>query len=547
MVTNRYRQRIRGIQQLGELLYREKRHKHLCNLFLRSVTITRNRLLYFLGGVFNNGYFAVKRRRHGHPLGTPQLQHGLYVFAIERGFQGYLVRIVLIYKAQNTFKDLGKPQLMTFVFTQVNNAKLDEVNFGFANRNKPIPHNIRARIQPKDNFFSLNFSHALKVGSIPKLLKLQAMVYGLIVVLLSYCFLVILFTRAWYQAVRQPRPSAGSTENLRLSVVVAARNEAETLPLLLEDLGRQGYPRFDIIIVNDHSTDQTEAIARSHAMADPRITVIASPREGKKHALTAGIAAARGEIIVTIDADCRVGPHWLARVADTFADTTVQFAFGPVRMQGAGTFFSHLQYLEFATLTAAAAATWQLHRPAMCNGANLAFRKDTFHAVEGYSGNLHIPSGDDEFLMRKIAARYTNSIAFINHPGAIVSTQPQPTLNNFIHQRLRWAGKWRHNTSRSTQLLAVYILLVQISLAVLPVWIVAGVVPVAMIALLLGRAGVEAWYIGAVTRFLGVRFSIPAFILLQLVYPFYVVAIGILSFFMAPRWKDRRIPRDPAS
>lgn len=364
------------------------------------------------------------------------------------------------------------------------------------------------------------------------------MVYGLILLLLSYCVVVSLFIWAWRDAVSKTKPP-GTVPHPFISVVIAARNEARTLPGLLHDLAHQDYTEFEVVIVNDHSTDQTEAVVQAWEDQDTRFKLAANPFEGKKHALTAGIAAARGSVIVTTDADCRVGTHWLKAIGSIFAEARVQLAFGPVRMQQDNTFFARLQAHEFATLVGAAAATLRLGQAAMCNGANLAFRKEAFVAVGGYTGNLHIPSGDDEFLMRKITGHYPDSITFVNERSAIVTTQPQPSTTDFIYQRLRWAGKWRHNTSLRTQLLAVYILMVQLSLLALPVLISCGVAPPWALIVLLVRAVAEAWYIRSVARFLGVPFSLPVFLALQIIYPLYVVMTGVLSFFITARWKGR--------
>jgi biofilm PGA synthesis N-glycosyltransferase PgaC len=79
----------------------------------------------------------------------------------------------------------------------------------------------------------------------------------------------------------------------------------------------------------------------------------------------------------------------------------------------------------------------QVHQPLrlgflhLCNGANLAFTKDAFTATGGYDGNEHIASGDDEFLMRKIEAKYSNGIRFNNNPENVVTTYPQKTINSF--------------------------------------------------------------------------------------------------------------------
>jgi len=374
------------------------------------------------------------------------------------------------------------------------------------------------------------------------------MVYVLIVLLLSYSIVVIRFTNAWNKSQSESESgvwgsgvgvSFGGGEMPLVSVVVAARNEEERLPALLHDLARQDYPDFEVIVVDDHSEDGTAALVGEYAAGTTRFTVVGNAQTGKKQALTTGIAAARGEIIITTDADCRVSSAWVGTLARYFQRPRVQMAFGPVRMRADDTFFSQLQQLEFASLTGAAAATHQQGYPAFCNGANLAFRKAAFHEVGGYADNTHIPSGDDEFLMRKIIARYPQSLVFAGSRQAIVTTDPQPTTKAFVHQRLRWAGKWKHNTSLSTKLLAIYILLVQLAFITLPIFVIAGAAQPIMLVILLWRLIVEAGYLYAITRFLGLPFRLTAFVTLQLIYPVYVTSIGLLSWIMPYEWKGR--------
>lgn len=351
---------------------------------------------------------------------------------------------------------------------------------------------------------------------------------------LYFIFLVVLLT-GWNKTPRALPPPLGY-RNPQLSVIVPVRNEENTLLILLRSIAAQEYKNFEVIVVNDDSEDETLWVAEQAGMAN--LKIIDNPGTGKKAAITAGVRASRGTIIVTTDADCTAPPGWLKQIAEHYRDPDVMLAFGPVRMEGDGFFFSVLQGMEFASLVGTGAASAKLGFPTMCNGANLSFRRNAFLNVGGYEGNIHVPTGDDEFLMRKVHARYPKGISFIHSSDAIVTTQAAPDIRSFLHQRIRWASKWRFNSSFFSSALAVGVLLIQIAFVVNLAFLLS---PAFMQALFLLAVKVilEASFLLQVCRFLDTRWRWSTFFALQLFYPFYTLGIGIISFFRPYEWKRR--------
>ncbi|GAB1446895.1 glycosyltransferase [Flammeovirgaceae bacterium] len=305
------------------------------------------------------------------------------------------------------------------------------------------------------------------------------------------------------------------------------------------------YPvdKFEIILVNDHSEDNSENVVKSliHDKLNYLLVNLDNDLSGKKSAITKGVELAKGKIAAITDADCVVPRNWLGIINASFEKDHIQMVFGGVRLNGRS-FFSKLQAIEFSSLIGSGAATLGFGVFTMCNGANLAFRKSSFEAVNGYEGNIEVPSGDDEFLARKILMIFPGSIHFLNDKEAVVASRSAANLKKFVHQRLRWAGKWKYNSSIRSQLLAVQIFLVQIVfiglilLAFLPIeakWVVLLLIGVKII--------LEIAFIYPVTRFLNVRWSWGAFLVLQLIYSFYVIGIGILSQVMTYQWKGRSL------
>ena len=235
-----------------------------------------------------------------------------------------------------------------------------------------------------------------------------------------------------------------------------------------------------------------------------------------------------------------MGTHWLESMVAAFQYPNIKFVFGGVRIKGKS-FFASMQAHEFLSLIGTAAATLWWGFPSMCNGANLAFKKTVFFEVGGYENNFHIPSGDDEFLMHKIHRRYPRSIRFVSDRNAIVRTAAV-SFTQFVHQRLRWAGKWSHNLSFRNIVLAMFIFFFQVSVIALPVAALMGYIDLYTASLLIiTKIGIEYLFLKKISNVLHVKWNWSAFLALQVIYPFYAVAIASISNYFSYDWKGRTL------
>lgn len=350
-----------------------------------------------------------------------------------------------------------------------------------------------------------------------------------------YFILLVIMLAGWKRAMQEPPASAAGKETF-ISVIIPVRNEELTIGNLLADLLRQEYAKFEVIVVNDDSGDETLWVVSRFELKN--LQVVHSKGKGKKAAITAGVRQAKGTVVVTTDADCSVEPGWLKSIHEQFRNPRVMMAFGAVRMEGAETFFDALQRMEFASLIGSGAATAALRFPTMCNGANLAFRKKVFSEVKGYEGNMDVASGDDEFLMRKVQKRYPGGIHFMNSPEGLVTTRTQPDGHAFLNQRIRWASKWRYNSSGLTKGLALFVLLLQVTF-IANWFLVFSAFILHALFLMVIKIILEAAFLLQVCRFLKTPWNWLAFFSLQLLYPLYVVGVGVASFFVPFRWKNR--------
>ena len=335
------------------------------------------------------------------------------------------------------------------------------------------------------------------------------------------------------------------------SVLIAARDEAATLPLLLAALACQTLPpaQFEVIIIDDHSTDATADIVRRAAQTSPfrlrllRLAGQPGQPTGKKAALAAALAQARAPWIVCTDADCRPGPGWLAAYAAARCRwPAARFVSGPVLLTETSSLLQKLVGLEFAGLVGVGAATLAAGRPTMCNGANLAYHLDTFRAVGGFAGNELIASGDDEFLLHKIEAAFPGFAHFLAEPAAIVRTAAPPTLRALLRQRVRWASKWRHYQSAAPRRLALLVLAANLALgaALLVALFRPALWPWTAAAWAL-KLGADGWFLWPVLGFFGRRRWLGLVPLLQLAYGPYALGVGLAGLRGGYEWKGRAV------
>src|SRR5690606_33041555 len=136
-------------------------------------------------------------------------------------------------------------------------------------------------------------------------------------------------------------------------------------------------------------TDRTSDIIKSYSAQGVKLI---QHREGqtmnsyKKYAITQAIAQAHGDIMVTTDADCRMGKNWLSTDIQKFEESDCYMLSSPVSYSEEKSFFEILQTLEFQYLIGLGAAGIGNGAPTTCNGANLAYRRDIFYEVGGFNG-----------------------------------------------------------------------------------------------------------------------------------------------------------------
>lgn len=337
--------------------------------------------------------------------------------------------------------------------------------------------------------------------------------------------------------------TAGSAKKLHgISVVVAMRNEQENVDVLIRSLSGQDFPshQFEVILVNDHSVDDTLLRVQPWLAQMANLSVVSSSEgsQGKKQALALGVSLAQYDLVVFTDADCVHPAGWLSAVSAHFANPHVGMLVAPVVLaQGKGLFY-HMQQLEHASLTAAGLGACQLGIPFMAASANLAFNKSALQ-FNLQQLNPSVASGDDVFLLHS-AKRKRVKIACGMEPPLVVKTAPAPTVKEWLFQRARWASKAPNYSDAMAIGVGFVVLLFNLTLLVLMILSLFNVK--FFMPLIIGLGGKSIADLLLLYPFLKRTqrlSSLIVFVPLQLVYPIYIVVAFSMGMFTKVSWKGR--------
>ena len=366
------------------------------------------------------------------------------------------------------------------------------------------------------------------------------MMFFVITLTLFYVILILTYFIVW---IRIPYFVSKPIDTFyQYSILIPSRNEANTIAICLYDIIAQQYPtdHFEIIVINDDSTDETASIVEALIEKNPAISIsllntATIGETGKKAAITYGVSNAKGSHILMTDADCTRSKNWLATINSFMVSTQSKMVYAPVVFK-ANTLFEKIQSLEFAGLVAIGGAAIELQNPNMCSASNLIIEKNVFIELGGYSGSEHIATGDDEFLLHKVCRTYPSEVHFLKNAEAIVSTSANNTLSELANQRKRWV-------SASTKYENSYITAILVAAYLFNALIVFELFasPVIGITMLVIKTIVEGLFLVNVLSFL----KRPTYILLlPLAEPFhilYVLFIGLWGNSGSYQWKSRTL------
>lgn len=378
-----------------------------------------------------------------------------------------------------------------------------------------------------------------------------------IVLLVPYVALILYFRKSWLE-IPEFIASKNLSEGLPfVSIIIAARNEEKNIGNCIQSIIDQTYPenKFEIIVTDDHSIDATVPVIESFQKGNIRVIHLADFVENKKlnsykkKSIETALQFAKGELIVTTDADCIAPKKWIETLVNfqkeknaLFVALLVSFKNPLPKDSFFKRFFKIFQSLDFITLQGITGASVHKKFLNMCNGANLAYQKKAFYEVNGFEGIDEIASGDDMLLMHKIQQKYPERIFFLKSKDIIVETKPVETVKEFLNQRIRWASKTNQYTDKKiiSVLLLVYLLNAWILILGISSFFSTKAFYLFLISLVI-KTIVEIFFLFPVAKFFNKQKLLWWFIPAQPFHILYTLIAGWLGTFGSYQWKGRKV------
>lgn len=278
----------------------------------------------------------------------------------------------------------------------------------------------------------------------------------------AFTAIVQLFYHCWFfsRLAFYKKKEREQTQQHPVSVVICARDEDENIARNLPGVLVQQYASTkEVVVVNDNSVDDSKYILQELKKTFKFLNVIELTQEaklisGKKYPLSIGIKEAKHEILLLTDADCvPASEFWLQKMQDGYhngVDVVLGYG-GYKKLPGLlnklirfETFHSALQYLSYALAGV----------PYMGVGRNLSYKKDIFLRNKGFSSINHIPSGDDDLFINKVANK--RNTAIVLDPEAITLSSPKTSFSSWMKQKHRHYTTAKYYKPKHKFLLGLY-------------------------------------------------------------------------------------------
>lgn len=322
----------------------------------------------------------------------------------------------------------------------------------------------------------------------------------------------------------------------KLSVIIAAKNEEKNINSLIDSLEKLDYPKdnFEVIIVDDNSTDNTYLVINSRIATDTNFRLVKADQkefEGKKGALTVGIKNAQNNFIVITDADCKPEINWLKALASKL-DAGFDFVFGVAPIESGSKLVQKLSAFENFKNTFLTIAAVGLNIPYSAAARSFAFRKKSFERIGGYSNTTETISGDDDLLLREVV-KNKMLIGTLVDPEAFVFSSAPESFDEYLNQKKRHLQTSFHYLLKQKIFLGSWYILNLICLFSILLAFFSPILALPFFVNIIYNFFISLKY----QQELGHSFKFYEIIYLQVLFEIFIIINFFNSFFGKPKWK----------
>ncbi len=263
------------------------------------------------------------------------------------------------------------------------------------------------------------------------------------VAFIQFIYYIVIFGKFSFSKIISSTP-----KNIPVSVIVCAKNEAENIkqfvPLLLE----QNYPTFELVLIDDASSDETRELFEEFEKQDKRVKLVKVDNNeafwgNKKYALTLGIKAAKYEYLVFTDGDCYPNSkNWITEMTSQFTQQkTIVLGYGAYT-KVKNSLLNKI--IRFETLlTATQYFGWaKVGKPYMAVGRNLAYKKEEFFNVRGFMDHMQVRSGDDDLFINQAATSKNTTICVSE--DSFTYSEAKKSFKEWFNQKRRHVSTAKH-------------------------------------------------------------------------------------------------------
>lgn len=268
----------------------------------------------------------------------------------------------------------------------------------------------------------------------------------MILTILLYAFAAIIGIQFIYYVIifggfSFAKKQTHTPQKIGISVIICAKNEAENIKKFFPTLITQNYPDYEIVLIDDASTDETLELFEEYEKQHANVKVVKVQNNetfwgNKKYALTLGIKAAKNDYLLLTDADCYPdSKNWIATMSSHFnAKKSIILGYGAYE-KVKNSFLNKI--IRFETLlTATQYFGWaKLGKPYMGVGRNLAYTKKQFYDAGGFIEHMKVRSGDDDLFVNQVGKKTNTAVCYST--DSFTSSEPRKSFKDWFNQKRR--------------------------------------------------------------------------------------------------------------